>query len=159
MIRTFLSDTFYKFFCHLKIYNYLCNDDSSIHSRIYDIYTKGVYSKRFVLDESKLRNFQVQSTNIATVDVLGMCIYAHPLLLIWHIANVYVSNIGIGGGVPLHIGVDLALLVQLYWAMRRPRFVGRVMRMVPTPFLFLSTTKTKNIPTASQGDSLQKRCN
>ena len=133
---------FLKFFCHLKIYNYLCNDDSSIHSRIYDIYTKGVYSKRFVLDESKLRNFQVQSTNIATVD-----------------ANVYVSNIGIGGGVSLHIGVDLALLVQLYWAMRRPRFVGRVMRMVPTPFLFLSTTKTKNIPTASQGDSLQKRCN
>ena len=87
----------HKFFCQLKIYNYLCNDDSSIHSRIYDIYTKGVYSKRFVLDESKLRNFQVQSTNIATVDVLGMCIYAHPLLLIWHLANVYVSNIGIGG--------------------------------------------------------------
>lgn len=105
-----------------------------------------------------LANFQTLSEKSNGRCPRDVYICASPFADMAH-TNVYVSNIGIGGGVPLHIGVDLALLVQLYWAMRRPRFVGRVMRMVPTPFLFLSTTKTKNIPTASQGDSLQKRCN
>ena len=65
----------------------------------------------------------------ATVDALGMC-FSHIPLLVWLIATSDKSYIRIGESVHISAWAS-TLLVQLYWAMRRPRFVGRVIGRIP----------------------------
>lgn len=60
----------------------------------------------------------------ATVDALGMC-FSHIPLLVWLIASSDEYYIRIRESVHISAWAS-TLLVQQHWAMRRPRFVGRV---------------------------------
>ena len=67
----------------------------------------------------------------------GRCprdVFSHIPLLVWLIASSDKSYIRIGESVHISAWAS-TLLVQLDWAMRRPRFVGRVTGRIPR-FLF-----------------------
>ena len=78
----------------------------------------------------------------ATVDALGMC-FSHIPLLVWLIASCDESYIRIGRSVYISAWAS-TLLVQLHWAMRRPRFVGRVTGRIPRFFYFAVSYENDN---------------
>ena len=93
---------------------------------------KGHYIKEsvyhtLVLDASNLANSIVQSGTMQRQMLMG-CFYKHPYLHGYILIVFFnkVCDFGSGGVLYKFIGVGSALLVQLYWAMREPRSVGRV---------------------------------
>lgn len=90
-------------------------------------YIKESVYHALVLDASNLANSIVQSGTMQRQMLMG-CFYKHPYLHSY-ILIVFLQKVcDFGGQGVLYkfIGVGSALLVQLYWAMREPRSVGRV---------------------------------
>ena len=127
-----------------------CGRETESH----DILKKGVF-KRLVFDtwkSCKLPNDIVKDE--ATVDVLGMCIYASPLptaiqisllALCWEGSVIFIS------------AWALALLVQQYRAMQEPPSVGRATERFPRFFFMPSVYLLTR--TSAHGDSGHKRKN
>ena len=123
-------------------------------NRSHDILKKGVF-KRLVFDtwkSCKLPNDIVKDE--ATVDVLGMCIYASPLptaiqisllALCWEGSVIFIS------------AWALALLVQQYRAMQEPPSVGRATERFPRFFFMPSVYLLTR--TSAHGNSGHKRKN
>ena len=89
----------------------------------------------------------------ATVDALGMC-FSHIPLLVWLIASSDEYYIRIRESVHISAWAS-TLLVQLDWAMRRPRFVGRVTGRIPRFLLFCRQLKLVISPIEGFGGKME----
>ena len=84
----------------------------------------------------------------------GCDIFRIPLL-VWLIASCDESYIRIGRSVYISAWAS-TLLVQLHWAMRRPRFVGRVTGRIPRFLLFCRQLKLVISPIKGFGGKMEK---
>ena len=84
----------------------------------------------------------------------GCDIFRIPLL-VWLIASCDESNIRIGRSVYISAWAS-TLLVQQHWAMRRPRFVGRVTGRIPRFLLFCRQLKLVISPIKGFGGKMEK---